>query len=234
MILSVGLFLLAFVPMLIMLMVLRNTEKIYREKYLFLGIAFLWGALIASSMALVIETMVSAFIMDFFLLAVVIAPVVEEFLKPLILRLVKKEIDEVEDGLIFGAVAGLGFAATENLLYGFRSINEGFVVLFALFYLRTIGAGLMHASSTAFTGYGYSSVLMKKQSVFSVLPYFFLAIFIHIVFNLCAVSAIVSHQIFGIVIGVIFSVSLFILMRRKIRSLDQKTTSSRSRFFIHN
>ena len=52
--------------------------------------------------------------------AVIIAPFVEEFLKALgMMRAgVKEEVDEVEDGLVYGAACGLGFAATENLMYG--------------------------------------------------------------------------------------------------------------------
>ncbi len=30
----------------------------------------------------------------------------------------KGEIDEVEDGIVYGAACGLGFGATENILYG--------------------------------------------------------------------------------------------------------------------
>ena len=56
--------------------------------------------------------------MSFLLLSVIIAPIIEELSKALGLRLIKNQIFELEDGLIYGAVAGFGFAATENLIYG--------------------------------------------------------------------------------------------------------------------
>ena len=37
---------------------------------------------------------------------------------------VKQEVDEIEDGIVYGAACGLGFGATENVLYG---LSEGAV-----------------------------------------------------------------------------------------------------------
>jgi RsiW-degrading membrane proteinase PrsW (M82 family) len=189
---------------------------------MFIILCFIWGAGIATTMAYVLETMLASHILDFFILSVLIAPVVEEFAKPLGLRFAKKEIDEIEDGLIFGAVAGIGFAATENLLYGIRFWDQGFIVLFSLFYLRTVGSALLHASATALTGYGYSAKLLHKRSFISVLPFFFLAIVIHGLFNLFAFSAQTVNQIFGIAIATLFAVTLIIWIRKKITVLDQR------------
>ena len=177
---------LAFIPMIVAFIWIRNTERFNRESWVSIIFVFIWGAAIATSMSLVLESMLSDHIMDFFILSVIVAPIVEEFAKPLGLRFVKKGLDEIEDGFIYGAVAGLGFAATENLIYGMRFWNEGFIVLISLFYIRTVGTSLLHASATALTGYGYSAKLKQKRSFLSIFPYFLLAITIHSIYNLFA------------------------------------------------
>jgi len=125
--------------------------------------------------------------------------------------------------LIFGMVAGFGFAATENLLYGMKFWNEGFIVLISLFYLRTIGSGFLHASATALTGYGYGLKVIKKRPFKSILPFFLIAIAIHSIFNLFALSSQITNQIFGTVIAATFAVTLLILIRKKVLILDRKS-----------
>jgi RsiW-degrading membrane proteinase PrsW (M82 family) len=167
-----------------------------------------------------------------FLITIVIAPVVEEFTKPLALHLrsVKRNLTELEDGLIYGAVAGLGFSATENLLYGFSFLSEGLIVFLVLMALRSFGGCLLHASATALTGYGYGKTVMKKSSFLGVLPYFLLAIFLHGFYNF-----LVSYKFFGILSGLglafLFVIITITLIRNKIRTLDEKTRR-RGLFFV--
>lgn len=212
----------AFIPMIIATIWIRDTERYERESWILILCIFLWGALIASSIALVVERTLSQYITNFFLLAVVVAPVVEEISKPLILRLVKKQINEIEDGIIFGAVAGLGFAAMENLLYGMQAWDQGLLVLLSLFYIRSIGSGFLHASTTALTGYGYGSKIVHKQSIVSFLPYLCIAIAIHSLFNVVAYSAMKIAPIICVVIAVVFAILLLSWIRKKIRQIDIK------------
>ena len=160
------------------------------------------------------------------ILLVVIAPIVEELSKALGLRLMKKNILEIEDGLIYGAASGFGFAATENLIYGTRFWDEGIVVIISLLYLRTVGSSLLHASSTALTGYGYANKVIKKHSILKVIPYIILAIIIHSIFNLFAFSAQTIHQILGVVTAVMFAFLLFIRVRKKITILDKNNNKN--------
>jgi RsiW-degrading membrane proteinase PrsW (M82 family) len=159
-----------------------------------------------------------------FLATVVIAPVIEEFTKPLALHLksVRNNLDELEDGLIYGAVAGLGFSATENLLYGYSFLSEGIVVFLVLMVVRSFGGCLLHASATALTGYGYGKTVMKHSSLFGVLPYFILAIFLHGFYNF-----LLSYEFVGVISG-FFLAFLFVIIaitviRNRIRTLDKKT-----------
>jgi RsiW-degrading membrane proteinase PrsW (M82 family) len=159
-----------------------------------------------------------------FLAAIVITPVIEEFTKPLALRLksVRYNLDEIEDGLIYGAVAGLGFSATENLLYGYNFLSEGIVAFLVLMAVRSFGGCLLHTSATALTGYGYGKTVMRHSSFFGVLPYFILAIFLHGFYNF-----LVSYELVGVISG-LFLAFLFVfiaitIIRNRIRTLDKKT-----------
>lgn len=221
----------SFLPPLIYTIWIRNTERCNREQWMPIFLCFLWGATIAVVAALVLEIVLQIPLaysssyggMTPFLVTIVIAPVVEEFTKPLALHLrtVKKNLTELEDGLIYGAVAGLGFSATENLLYGFSFLSEGLVVFLVFMALRSFGGCLLHASATALTGYGYGKTVMKKSSFLFVLPYFLIAIFLHGFYNF-----LVSYDFFGVLSGLglafLFVIVTITLIRNKIRILDEK------------
>jgi RsiW-degrading membrane proteinase PrsW (M82 family) len=221
---------LSFLPPLIYTIWIRNTERCHRQQWFSIFLCFLWGATIAVIAALILEIVLemplqysfSSGDIRPFLLAIVIAPVVEEFTKPLALRLrsVKKQLSELEDGLIYGAVAGLGFSATENLLYGYSFLSEGFVIFLALMTMRSFGGCLLHASATALTGYGFGKTVMKQSSFLGVLPYFLLAIFLHGSYNF-----LVSYEFFGVLSGLVLGFLVVILaitlIRKKIRTLDE-------------
>jgi len=222
----------SFLPPIIYTVWIRNTEKYNREKWKTILICFLWGASIAIIAALIIEILLEislgVSIQDYdtlsLLTVVLVAPVAEEFSKPLALRLksVKKEIDELEDGLIYGAVAGLGFSATENLFYGWDFLSEGLFVFLILISLRSFGGCLLHASATALTGYGYGKTIMKHTTVLRVLPYFILAIFVHSAYNFL-VSCDMTGAVTGLFAALIFVVFTITFVRKKIKILDEQT-----------
>ena len=222
----------AFLPPIIYSVWIRNTEKYNRERWRSIFLCFLWGATVSVVAAIILE-----YILNFSLTPsisdkdylnliaiVIIAPFVEEFSKPLALRikLIRREISEPEDGLIYGAVAGLGFSATENLLYGWSFMTEGLLFFIVLISIRSIGACLLHASATAWTGYGYGKTIIKKTSIIRVLPYFLLAIFLHATYN-----SLLTFDMFGITAGLIAAIVLSLIttkiVRSKIRSLDRIT-----------
>ncbi len=222
----------SFLPPIIYTVWIRNTEKYNREKWKTILICFLWGASIAIIAALIIEVLFEislvASINDYdtlpLLTVILVAPVAEEFSKPLALRLksVKKEIDELEDGLIYGAVAGLGFSATENLFYGWIFLSEGLFVFLILISLRSFGGCLLHASATALTGYGYGKTIMKHTTVLRIIPYFILAIFVHSSYNFL-VSCDMIGAVTGLFAALIFVAFTITLVRKKIKTLDRQT-----------
>jgi RsiW-degrading membrane proteinase PrsW (M82 family) len=226
------LFFMSFLPPLLYTIWIRNTEQYHREKWKTILICFLWGASIAIIAALILEILLeiplAASIDNYdtlaFMTVVIVAPVAEEFTKPLALRLksVKSEINELEDGLIYGAVAGLGFSATENLFYGWSFLKEGLFIFLILISIRSFAGCLLHASATALTGYGYGKTLMKHSTIFRAIPYFILAIFVHSFYNF-----LVTIELRGVITG-LFAALIFVtititFVRKKIRSLDIKS-----------
>jgi hypothetical protein len=83
----------------------------------------------------------------------IVAPIVEEFLKGLAVVIVffifYKEFDSILDGIIYGGIVGLGFAATENTIYIYRNgyLDGGWGGLFLLAFIRDswLDARLFHS-----------------------------------------------------------------------------------------
>ena len=223
------LFAFAFLPAVIYAIWIRNTERYNREKWIPIIVCFLWGATVAVVASIVLEIILEISIASSFnsaniiglSTAILIAPFVEELVKPFALRTktVKNEIVELEDGLIYGAVAGLGFSATENLFYGYSFLSEGLVVFLFLIIIRSFGGCLLHASATALTGYGYGKTIIKKKSIIRVFPFFLLAVLIHAFYNF-----LVSFDFIGLISGLFLALILVAisihLIRNKIRKLD--------------
>jgi protease PrsW len=85
------------------------------------------------------------------------APFFEEIFKGaalLVLLLVfRSHFDNVLDGIVYGALVGLGFAMTENIIYFGRAYFEaGIFGIGFLFVLRVVIGGLGHALYTAIFG----------------------------------------------------------------------------------
>lgn len=133
------------VPALIYLAVIRMTERYGREKWRTVLGAFLWG-LISALIAAFLELFIGMFVsLNFTTSAVLLAPVIEEITKPLIFFGSRER--EVEDGIIKGASAGIGFACLENILYfsGTESSLLPFIIV-----IRTIDGFMMHSAAAVY------------------------------------------------------------------------------------
>src|SRR6185436_9131184 len=142
------------------------------------GTAFFWGALVAVFFAFVINTAGSVAVA---LLtndvraantfgAVISAPIVEETAKALILLIFffwkKDEFDGVIDGIVYAAMAGLGFAMTENIqYYGKAVIQGGGEGLTLVFILRGFLAPFSHPMFTSFTGIGLGLARQSRNGL---------------------------------------------------------------------
>jgi len=98
-----------------------------------------------------------------------IGPLVEELAKALGVVLVivlSKEFDNPTDGLVYGTAAGLGFAATENLIYGVAGAAApviGGTVMLVL--VRTVLAAGIHAVASGTFG-GFLGVAYLSRNRF--------------------------------------------------------------------
>ena len=139
-------------------------DRYEKEPWWLLATAFLWGAIPAVILSAVAELIldIPISVMGHSLAyeiagSSLIAPVVEEVSKGLvvfgILLLTRREMDSVLDGIVYGAMAGLGFALTENFFYFLSSLQEGgWGTWMMVVFIRAIIFGLNHAFFTGITG----------------------------------------------------------------------------------
>ena len=168
-----------FVPMFLFAAFVYWLDRYEKEPLALLGAAFFWGVVIAAGGAFIINTVFGIGIYIFtgsegaaeIGTTSVVAPIVEEILKGaavlIVFFLFRKEFDSVLDGIIYGGIVGLGFAATENVIYIYRNgyLDGGWGGLFLLAFIRVILVGWMHAFFTAFTGIGFAIARINKNTL---------------------------------------------------------------------
>ncbi len=180
---------------------IRNIEEYKREPWRYVALAYLWGGVAAGIFVLISSLMYGQIereheYFQFFrsisnvFIIVILFPLVGEGIKAVGLLFVKKELDEVEDGLIHGAILGLGFGGFANIAYLYTAFTwqtemiGGYEVPTLLFLIMaSVSTILLHGSSTAATGYGISSALVEYDHGHLVL-YFLAGVSIHLLFNL--------------------------------------------------
>lgn len=128
--------------------------------------AFIWGMLVASLVSIVMNAAAVAYVQLTLGLSAVVgervgtllaSPVFEEITKGtalfLLFRRQRDEFDDVVDGIVYAAMVGLGFAATENILYYGNAAAHG--RLAAVFAMRGLASPFAHPLFTAMTGIGF-------------------------------------------------------------------------------
>ena len=157
----------ATLPVPVYLVLILWIDRYEAEPFWMLATAFFWGALVAVFFAFLINTVsgVAVTAMTHSMRAgrtfgaVISAPIVEETSKALILFIFfwfkKDEFDGVIDGIVYAALAGLGFAMTENIQYYGKAVMEGGGGgLTLVFILRGALAPFSHPMFTSLTGIG--------------------------------------------------------------------------------
>lgn len=152
----------ATLPMLTFLMLVWWMDRHDREPLWLFGLTFFWGAigsiflaLIGSSILMVpLEWVLGPEAADS-LSAVIIAPLVEEPTKALILFAImfSRHFDNASDGFVYGAAAGLGFGMTENFMYFVNVAHTADVATWMqTVVIRTLFSAVMHAAATSWVG----------------------------------------------------------------------------------
>lgn len=238
----------AVVPSLVYLVWIRNSERYNRERWMHVLSVFLFGAIVSVIAAVFLESVAIAVFytsgdifsggfwsyepydptLEIVLLAVVIAPLVEEWTKGWGVITVRNKVREPEDGFIYGAAAGLGFAAMENIFYNSTALVDGLDVFLITALTRAVASTLLHASASAVLGYGIARKYLNgaKGRRTGYLPYYIAAVMLHGLFNGFAVAGEVwDHEaipIIGLLSASVLAIGMFLWMRRRLRIMDRR------------
>jgi len=163
----------ALIPNIAIAFAIPRLQRFQRTHRYVLGGAFLAGAIVAIPPALVINTTlflpIELSMSD--LLNIIgygtIPGIVEEGIKGLIVffifRQFRDELYTPVDGIVLGALVGLGFAMTEDITYFFQSLEGGAIGLVLTLFLR-LGLGWMnHSVFTAIIGLAFGYARMGPQ-----------------------------------------------------------------------
>jgi RsiW-degrading membrane proteinase PrsW (M82 family) len=139
--------------------IVASIDRNEKEPWHMLLVGLLWGSVVSATIAGLLNSIADAFLN---IQAHRISPFTEEITKGAILFLIfwyaADEFDDALDGLIYGAMVGIGFAMAENASYFFRfeparAIGDQLQTF--QFLLRGVLQGLAgHATYTAMTGLG--------------------------------------------------------------------------------
>jgi RsiW-degrading membrane proteinase PrsW (M82 family) len=183
-------------------------DRYEREPGHLLLVAFFWGAMIAAFLSFTVNDFFHVWVTgivgeerDRLLTPVLAAPIIEEVSKALALLILilfwHEEFDNVTDGIVYGALVGVGFAMTENIGYFMlAAVQGGMSGLIQSVYLRSFLGGLNHAAFTGAVGAGFGyarETLSARTRILAPVAGLFGAILQHIAWN-----AIVSQMITGV------------------------------------
>lgn len=193
-------FVVATVPVLIVVPALLWLDRFEAEPTSLLLLAFAWGALVATFVALVVNSYSLILLQrageDMSAAAVLVAPWVEETAKGsavlLVLLVRRREFDGVVDGIVYAGLAGVGFAFTENVLYLGRALQEsGTAGLAVTFVLRCLFGPFAHPLFTMCTGIGIGVAVTTRHGPLRVVAPvvgWLCAVGLHALWNLSSVA----------------------------------------------
>lgn len=167
----------AAIPAFFYVILIYWVDRYEKEPWWLLMAAFLWGAVPSIIIAFIANSVLA---IPFYLLAgqttgdalaaTLIAPPVEETIKGLavlgIFWFWRHEIDSPLDGIIYGAMVGMGFAMIENIYYFVTVYNEGGAEAWGMnIFMRGFIFGLNHALFTSMTGLGIALARMSRNQL---------------------------------------------------------------------
>ena len=231
----------AMLPVPIYIMLLLWIDRYESEPLWMLTTTFLWGALVAVFIAIILNTLNGAIITaatnsaqigeNFG--AVISAPIVEESAKAFILLVLffwkRDEFDGIVDGIVYAGMVGLGFAMTENILYYGRAVSGGAGSLTFIFILRGMAAPFSHPLFTSMTGIGLGWSRQSNNGFVKVVAPaagFMLAILLHATWNGTATfgGAVGFFAGYFLIMGPAFIITLMVIffsLRREGRIVRQ-------------
>ena len=211
------LLLLAVAPAVFWLWYFYQKDRYEPEPLAWILMIYLLGIAVTVPVALV-EGIFALFITDVFI-TILIAPVVEEAGKYLVVRRTvyeTGEFDEPVDGIVYAAAVGLGFATLENIIYVFTALETSFAFALQTGLVRALISVPGHVLFSAMWGYalGRARFLPASQRPAIILGGLVLAMASHALFNLLLYDTIGFALLVLIVVPV-----LWLIVQRRIDEL---------------
>jgi RsiW-degrading membrane proteinase PrsW (M82 family) len=201
-------------------------------------LCFGWGAIGGAGLAYLINVQITIPLilyhgLDYVLLYVLFAPVVEEVFKSAVLIYASRrpQFTYFVDGAIYGFAAGIGFSITENFLHmGYYPESR-----LALAFVRAFSVCLMHGTSTALVGVAVARARFRGRDVerLALVGGWAAAILLHISFNCVSQAAslndaaVVPLQVALGMAGVILTVLVILVGLREERGWIAETLELR-------
>jgi RsiW-degrading membrane proteinase PrsW (M82 family) len=191
----------ALIPLVIYLFIPAVLDRYDPEPWWCLGMVFLWGALVATGFAALINSSVDVAVTQAIggksgreagtlVTSVISAPLCEELFKGLavfgVFFFLRREFDGIVDGIIYATFCALGFAAIENVSYYARAEAHNHTQLLMTFGLRGILAPWGHPLYTSMTGIGFG---LARESTSTAVRWlaplggYLFGVFLHAVWN---------------------------------------------------
>jgi RsiW-degrading membrane proteinase PrsW (M82 family) len=157
--------------------IIYRLDEFEPEPVALIAIALAWGGVVAVTFSGFVNVQMEGFFQHVFSsrtmdswAASLVAPIDEELYKGIglvvIYLMARREIDNVLDGIVYGAMIGLGFQVVENVQYFMlaaanRDGSSDAVV--SMFFLRVVVSGLYsHMLFTGFLGFGFAYFVTQK------------------------------------------------------------------------
>ena len=215
------LFLLAVAPAAFWLWYFYNKDRYEPEPLSWILLVYIFGIVVTIPVAF-IEGSLSIIVPEF-LIVVLVAPIVEEAGKYLVVKKTvweSLEFDEPVDGIIYAAAAGLGFATLENVIYVFSAVETSLLLALQMGLLRALFSVPGHVLFSAMWGYslGKARFIPQEQRTGVIATGLILAMAFHALFNLLLYDAIG----FAVLILVVVPVLWFSVQKK----IDQALLSS--------
>ncbi|MBN1319495.1 MAG: PrsW family intramembrane metalloprotease [Thermoleophilia bacterium] len=159
-------------------LIIYRFDQFEPEPASMIAIAVIWGGVVALTFASLTNSAMLSFLQHVMPAltvdswgAAIVAPVNEELYKGaglvLMFLIARAEFDALMDGLIYGAMIGLGFQVVENIQYFMLAASEsaggeaGAVV--GMYFLRVVLSGLYsHVLFSGLMGFGFAYFVTRK------------------------------------------------------------------------
>ncbi|WP_432984964.1 PrsW family intramembrane metalloprotease [Dactylosporangium sp. CA-233914] len=200
----------AVIPVPVLVSCFLWLDRYEPEPVKYLVFVFGWGACVATAVALVVNTAGAYFAdkagLSESLVAVLVAPLIEESMKalgPVLLFWRRpRAYSGLIDGIVYCGLSATGFAMVENILYlGFKGYGEaadksgpvtGAAALVGIFIVRILMTGFAHPLFTSMTGIGLgiaSRSSAKAVRFLAPIAGLLVAMMLHGAWNLMSVTA---------------------------------------------